>query len=404
MKINVYSEIGKLRRVLLHRPGKELENLAPRYLADLLFDDIPYLKKAQEEHDEFASLLRENGVEVKYITDLFVEAMDSQNNKLDFIKEFLDLSEINNQYIREALIEMLTSMNTREMVDKIISGVRTNELKLKQDIFSVKVRKAKLGIPFFLNPMPNLYFQRDPAATIGKGITINKMRTPARRREAMLMEYIINNHPEYKGTPEYYRKDSPYALEGGDVLVLNKKTLAVGISQRTDPEALEILAKNIFEKYGDTFESILGFLIPEKRAYMHLDTVFTMLDYDKFVVHPKLEGIIKIFVLKKEDKGYTVLEESGELSEILKRHLELEKATVIRCGDSDEIAAEREQWNDGSNALAIAPGKIVVYDRNYVTNRLFKEAGIEILEIPSSELSRGRGGPRCMSMPLFREE
>ena len=404
MPIRVYSEIGKLRSVLLHRPGAELENLAPNYLSDLLFDDIPFLKKAQEEHDNFAKVLQENGSKVYYISNLLEETLEKDNIKRIFLDEFLEMSEINNQIIKFSLEDYLLSMDTKSMVAKMIAGVRTNELDLKKEIFSVKVRKSNMDIPFFLNPMPNLYFQRDPVAMIGKGASINRMRTPARRRESMLMEYVLKYHPDFKETPLYYKKSFPYAVEGGDILILDEKTIAVGISERTDPEALEALADKIFKEYNDSFDTILGFLIPAKRAYMHLDTVFTMVDYDKFVVHSELEDAMKIFVLKKnDDSDYAIEEESGSLNKILEKHLDVDKVTLIKCGDGDEIAAAREQWNDGSNALAIEPGKIIAYDRNIITNKLLKDHGIEVLEIESSELSRGRGGPRCMSMPLFRE-
>jgi arginine deiminase len=403
--IKVYSEIGKLRSVLLHRPGNELENLAPKYLSDLLFDDIPYLEKAREEHDVFAQLLRDNGVKVNYITHLLSNTLKSNELKEQFLNEFLDLSDINNKYIREALKDYLLNMNISEMIDKLTSGIRTNELKLKKEVFSVKVRKSNMDIPFFLNPMPNLYFQRDPVAMIGKGATINRMRTPARRRESMFMEYVLKYNEDFKNTPLYYDKKLPYAIEGGDILIFNEKVLAVGISQRTDPEALEILAKKIFDEYDDTFETILGFLIPAKRAYMHLDTVFTQLDYDKFVVHPEMQEVIKIFGIQKKDHDeYTINEEKGTLKEILEKHLDVDKITLLKCGNGDEIAAAREQWNDGSNTLAIEPGTVITYDRNYITNKELKNAGIKVTEFPASELSRGRGGPRCMSMPLIRDD
>ncbi|UYO99394.1 arginine deiminase [Oceanotoga sp. DSM 15011] len=403
--IKVYSEIGKLRSVLLHRPGNELENLAPKYLSDLLFDDIPYLEKAREEHDVFAQLLRDNGVKVNYITHLLSNTLKSNELKEQFLNEFLDLSDINNKYIREALKDYLLNMNISEMIDKLTSGIRTNELKIKKEVFSVKVRKSNMDIPFFLNPMPNLYFQRDPVAMIGKGATINRMRTPARRRESMFMEYVLKYNEDFKNTPLYYDKKLPYAIEGGDILIFNEKVLAVGISQRTDPEALEILAKKIFDEYEDTFETILGFLIPAKRAYMHLDTVFTQLDYDKFVVHPEMQEVIKIFGIQKKDHDeYTINEEKGTLKEILEKHLDVDKITLLKCGNGDEIAAAREQWNDGSNTLAIEPGTVITYDRNYITNKELKNAGIKVIEFPASELSRGRGGPRCMSMPLIRDD
>lgn len=404
MPINVYSEIGKLKKVLLYRPNDELENLSPNYLTDLLFDDIPYLKKAQEEHDEFAKAFKENGAEVLYVDELLSETINNNNLKNEFLEEFFDLSEINNNFIREDLKKFLLDLNTQDMVTKLIAGIRTEEMKLSKNIFSVKVRTANMDTPFFLNPMPNFYFQRDPVAMIGKGAAVNRMKTPARRRESMFMEYVLKHHPDFKGTPLYYEKNFPYAIEGGDVLVLNEKTIAVGISLRTDPESLEILAEKIFKEYNDKFETILGILIPAKRAYMHLDTVFTMLDYDKFVVHSKLEEDMRIFAIRKNgDKDFHISEEKNSLKVILEEFLDVDKVTLLKCGGNDIIGGEREQWNDGSNCVAIEPGKIIVYDRNTITNKIIRETGVEAIEITSGELSRGRGGPRCMSMPLERE-
>ncbi|HNV05616.1 MAG TPA: arginine deiminase [Petrotogaceae bacterium] len=405
MNLNVYSEIGNLKKVMLHRPSKELENLAPEYLQELLFDDIPYLEKAQQEHDEFASILRNEGVEVVYLLDLLQQTLSSWELKSEFLREFIDMSEITNPYISQALYDFLVSMDTRAMIEKLVCGLRTEELGLKKDIFSVQVRKSKLNHPFFLDPLVNLYFQRDPVAVVGRGATINRMNTPARRRESMFMEYVLKYHPDFSRSPFYYSKDMPYSIEGGDILILNRNTLAIGISQRTEPEALEIIAKKVFYEYGDEFDTIIGVLIPSLRAFMHLDTVFTMVDYDKFVVHSKLEKNMKFFTIRKKEKDeFEIAEETAPLNVVLEKYLKIKKVTLIKCGGSDDIAASREQWNDGSNSLAIRPGVVVVYDRNRITNAELKKYGITTLEMPSSELSCGRGGPRCMSMPLFRQD
>ncbi|PNR92420.1 arginine deiminase [Petrotoga sp. 9PWA.NaAc.5.4] len=402
MKISIYSEIGKLEKILLHRPGNELENLSPYYLSDLLFDDIPYLEKAQQEHDYFANLLQRNGVEVLYLTKLLKETLEKDNLKEQFLNEFLDFSDIKNDFIFEILKDYLFSLETEVMINKIIAGVRSDELEIKRNIFSLRVRRADIELPFFLNPMPNLYFQRDPVAMVGKGACINRMKTYARRREVMLTEYIIKYHDDFKETEVYYERNFPYSIEGGDILVLSDKVLAIGISQRTSPEAVEILAKKFLKENRDSFEKILAFIIPDNRAYMHLDTIFTMVDYDKFLVHANLRGDIDTFVIYKTAKGFDFTEEEMSLEEILKRHLNLDRVQLIKCGNGDIIASHREQWNDGSNCLAIEPGKVISYDRNYVTNRELENAGVEVLAIPSSELSRGRGGPRCASMPLIR--
>ncbi|KAF2955613.1 arginine deiminase [Marinitoga sp. 38H-ov] len=399
MCINVYSEVKDLKRVLLHRPGLELENMEPDLLEELLFEDIPYLKKAQQEHDYFAEVLRTNGVHVEYVTDLLATALSEKNVREHFVDEYLNLSEVKNEYILEALKDYLLSFDTKGMINKIVGGVRINEFNLKKENFSTKVRLNK---QFYLLPLPNLYFQRDPVAFVGNGIVINKMMTKARRRESLFMKYVINYNRDYKDTPIYYDMTEHFAIEGGDILVLTNKVLAIGISQRTEPEAVEKLAKKIFFDSNESFDTILAINIPKKRAYMHLDTIFTMVDEDKFLAHSKLESSLLVYVIKKGNNELEVIEEKSSLENILRKYLNNENIKILKCGGDDEIAAKREQWNDGSNVLAIKPGVVIAYDRNYVTNELLRENGINVIEIPSSELSRGRGGPRCMSMPMNR--
>lgn len=400
MKVNVYSEVKKLKIVLLHRPGLELENIEPDLLEELLFEDIPYLKKAQQEHDYFAKVLKDNGVEVKYVTDLLTNTLEKKGLKEQFVDEYLNLSEVKNQYILEALKEYLLSFETKEMVRKIIGGVRIDEFKLKKKSFSTVVHLNK---KFYLLPLPNLYFQRDPVAFVGRGALINRMKTKARRRESLFMKYVLKYSDEFSDIPIYYDMNEPFSIEGGDVLVLSDKVLAIGISQRTDPESIEKVANKIFYESDESFETILAINMPKKRAYMHLDTIFTMVSENKFLVHSKLETSLHVYVLKKNTDEIEVTEEDLQLEDVLKKYLERNDIELIKCGGDDEIAAKREQWNDGSNVLAISPGTVIAYERNYVTNQLLREKGVNVIEIPSSELSRGRGGPRCMSMPICRE-
>jgi arginine deiminase len=401
--INVTSEIGKLNKVVLHRPGKELENLVPEYLGRLLFDDIPYLKAAREEHDLFAQLLRDNDVEVLYLEELFTEVLCNYSIKLRFLKEFLHESKITSPALREILIEYLSSMRTKDMVDNLMAGVKKIEVKISEASSLVELINDEY--PFFLDPMPNLYFTRDPGASIGQGLTINTMQTEARRRETLFLEYVYKYHPIFKEDeiPLWYDRVLPYSLEGGDELVLSEKIVAIGCSQRTSAEAIEIVAKSLLYN-NTTFEKILVFEIPSCRAFMHLDTVFTMVDYDKFTIHPGVEGPMNVFEIIKGTKGRLQYKAHKDiLRNILKDCLKLSSVDLIRCGGGDYITAGREQWNDGTNTLAIAPGIVVTYDRNYVTNEVLCNHGIKVLSVPSGELSRGRGGPRCMSMPLNRE-
>lgn len=402
--LNVYSEIGKLKTVLLHRPGKEIENLTPDLMDRLLFDDIPYLEVARQEHDAFAKILSDNGVEVLYLEDLAAEAIENASVKERFLEEYIKeagiLGEKKKQLVKELLLNCKTN---RELVDKMMEGIRKSELPNYNATSLADM--ADSGYPFVADPMPNLYFTRDPFATIGSGISLNHMRTVTRNRETLFAKYIFENHPRFKDSdiPRWFDRDDSTSLEGGDELVLNKEVLAIGISERTDAASIEKMAKRIFDK-DESFKTVLAFHIPNKRAFMHLDTVFTMIDFDKFTIHPEIEGPLTVYAISRgEGNSIKIQKETQELDKVLAKYLEVEKVTLIRCGGGDMIDAAREQWNDGSNTLAIAPGEVVVYSRNHVTNKLLEEAGVKLHIMPSSELSRGRGGPRCMSMPLYRE-
>ena len=405
--LNVTSEIGRLKTVLLHRPGEEVENLTPDLLDRLLFDDIPYLKIAREEHDAFAQTLRDAGVEVLYLEVLAAEAIATDENvKKQFISEFIDEAGVESESLKEALTKYFFSFENKAMVDKMMAGVRKEELKdYQRDSLYDLVNNT---YPFVCDPMPNLYFTRDPFATIGHGITLNHMRTETRNRETIFAKYIFNHHPRFKGkdVPFWFNRDESTSIEGGDELILSKDIVAIGISQRTDAVSVEKVAKRLLLSGKTDFKTVLAFQIPVSRAFMHLDTVFTQVDYDKFTVHPGIEGPLIVYAITKDPnhKGaIKTVKEVDTLENILSKYLD-RKVTLIKCGGGDEIIAAREQWNDGSNTLAIAPGEVVVYSRNYVTNEILEKYGIKLHVIPSSELSRGRGGPRCMSMPLIRED
>ena len=405
MAIQVKSEIGRLKKVMLHRPGKELEHLVPGDLERLLFDDIPYLKAAQNEHDLFAGILREQGAEVAYLEELTAEVLKNNAElKEQFIIQFIEEGEVNDTRVKENLASFLMEIpDENELVMKVMSGVRDEELKIrtKGPLASLLNTESQ----FLLDPIPNLYFTRDPFASIGNGVSLNCMYSRTRRRETIFGEYILKYHTEFAGqTPFYYDRKQPYSIEGGDILNISNKVLAVGISQRTTPEAIELLAQSIFADENSEIDTILALDIPAMRAYMHLDTVFTQVDYDKFTIHPSILRTLRVFEVKKGEKTgeLKVTEKAQTLKNILKESLEVDNVTLIHCGGKDMIVSEREQWNDGSNTLCIEPGKVVVYDRNYVTNQILRDNGIEVLEMSSSELSRGRGGPRCMSMPLIR--
>lgn len=406
MAIHVKSEIGKLKKVMLHRPGQELEHLVPEDLERLLFDDIPYLKTAKIEHDMFAEIMRGQGVEVVYLEDMTAEVLKNPEKKEQFVRKFIAEGGASAAKVRDQLYEYLINIeDEKELVLKTMSGVRASELNVKMSCPLVSLVKKESQ--FLLDPIPNLYFTRDPFACIGNGVSLNRMYSRTRRRETLYGKYILKYHPDFAGkVPFYYDRTMDFSIEGGDILNLSNKVIAIGISQRTTPEAIELLAQNIFACETSEVETIIALDIPSVRAFMHLDTVCTQVDYDKFTIHPGIMQTLRIFEIKPGDqKGQLkVTESDAMLSDILAKYLELDKVTLIKCGGKDRIASEREQWNDGSNTLCIEPGKVVVYDRNYVTNAILRQHGIEVLEMASSELSRGRGGPRCMSMPLERED
>lgn len=401
--LKIGSEIGRLRKVLLHRPGKEIENLVPEYLGKLLFDDIPYLEAARLEHDGFADILTQNGVEVLYLEDLLVESLESEEKRYEFLKTFIRESAITSKNLTEKLIEYLMDMSLFSMLQKVMSGIRKDEIKISK--ISSLTEITNKNYPFYIDPLPNLYFTRDPGSIIGNGISINSMHTSARNREPLFLKWIFNNHPIYKTDkiPHWYKGDAPFSIEGGDILVLSDKIVAIGCSERTSAEAIEIIAQRLFKNQSG-FEKVLVFEIPSCRAFMHLDTVFTMVDYDKFTIHPGIEGPLNVYEITQGKADILNFEvHHDDLSKILSKALNIPGIELIRCGGGDAIVSGREQWNDGSNTLAIAPGVVVTYNRNYVTNDILTKKGVKVLTMPSAELSRGRGGPRCMSMPLYRE-
>ena len=410
--LNIRSEIGRLRKVMLYRPGNELLNLSPDTLAPLLFDDIPYLAEAQREHDAFARMLADEGVEVLYLDELVAEALDATAGARErFCERWLDESGLCGRTARRAVRELLDSIEpTRALVDKCIEGVRADELDLSAreaaSLADLMLTDANAGSPLVIDPIPNIYFTRDTFTVIGGGASVNSMLSRTRRRESIFGEFVLRHHPEYGGAPLWYTSVRPHNLEGGDILVLGPDVVGVGISERTSPAAIDELAHNLL--WGDPpsgMARVFAFSIPHKRSFMHLDTVFTQVDVDTFTVHPGILGTLHVFELSRGARPgeVRISRLDDTLDVILARALGLDAVRLIKCGGDDPIASVREQWNDGSNTLAVAPGRVLVYQRNAVTNDILAREGIELLEVPSAELSRGRGGPHCMSMAFWRD-
>ena len=401
-----FSEIAPLKKVLVHRPGEEFLNLTPNTLERLLFDDIPYLKIAQEEHDAYANALRAEGVEVVYITDLAAEAIDAGGRTVrkKFIEQFIAEAGVTSPKVAKHCYDFLNAYkDTRELVKKCIAGIDISELEALGSVSGFYATRDTGRM--IIDPIPNVLFQRDPMATIGHGATLHKMWSVTRTRESIFAEYVFKYHPFYDDTKLYYDRSEPYCIEGGDIQVLSKEVVAIGVSQRTEPDAIADFAKRLFKDKSNNFKYVLAINIPDERSFMHLDTVMTQVDVNKFAVQEAVMEIATIYEITVGHGGeLEIVEINDSLQKVLEKYLHLDKVELIKCGNGRRIDAEREQWSDGVNLLCIRPGVVIAYDRNFVTNETLRRHGVKVIEIPSSELSRGRGGSHCMSMALVREE
>jgi arginine deiminase len=358
----------------------------------------------KEEHDFFAQTLRDNGAEVIYTEDLAAEALADEAVRNEFIERQVVEAGFVAGVTHDALVEYLKALTPAELVTRIYEGIRKDDLELTTlDLAAVS---ENTEWPFLMDPLPNAYFTRDPQASIGDGMSVNKMTFPARQRESMITEYILKYNARFAGKVKVWRdRNHASHIEGGDELVLSDHVVAIGISQRTTADAIQDIAKSLFA--NSDYDTVIAISIPHNHAMMHLDTVFTMINYDQFTVHPDIlteDGKVDNWVLHPGKDGEVTFEHHTDIKEVLKKALGKSEIDLIPTGNGDPIVAPREQWNDGSNTLAIAPGEVVTYNRNYVSNALLREHGILVHEVRSSELSRGRGGPRCMSCPIVRED
>ena len=404
--ISNFSEIAPLKKVLMHRPGDEFLNLTPNTLERLLFDDIPYLKIAQQEHDAYANALRAEGIEVVYLVDLAAEALEAGGRTVrkKFLEQFIAEAGVTSPKVVKHCYDFLNSIkDTRDMIKKCIAGIDVSELKKLGKVSGFYATRDTGRM--IIDPIPNLYFQRDPMATVGHGATLHRMWSVTRTRESIFMEYVYRYHPFYDDVTLYYDRNEPYCIEGGDIQVLSKEVVAIGISQRTEPDAIADFARRLFKDKKNEFKYVLAIDIPDERSFMHLDTVMTQVDVDKFAVQDAIMDISTIYEITAGHGGeIEIVEIHQSLQKVLEKYLHLNKVDLIKCGNGKRIDAEREQWSDGVNLLCVRPGVVIAYDRNFVTNQTLKRHGIKVIEIPSSELSRGRGGSHCMSMALAREE
>ncbi|ARG57833.1 MULTISPECIES: arginine deiminase [Mycobacterium] len=391
------SEVGTLRVAILHRPGTELRRLTPRNSDQLLFDGLPWVSRAQEEHDEFAELLRARGVEVLLLSQLLTEALDSGAARMQGVGAAVDARRLGLP-LAQQLSAYLRSLDPVRLAHVLTAGMTFNELPsdIRTDV-SLVVRMHHGG-DFVIDPLPNLVFTRDSSIWIGPRVVIPSLALRARVREASLTDIIYAHHPRFTGVRRAYESRTA-PVEGGDVLLLAPGVVAVGVGERTSPAGAEALARSLFD--DDLAHTVLAVPIAQKRAQMHLDTVCTMVDVDTVVMYAAVVDNLSAFTIQRSANGVAI-SDAAPFVRAASDAMGIDKLRVIDTG-LDPVVAEREQWDDGNNTLALAPGVVVAYERNAQTNARLEAAGIEVLTIAGSELGTGRGGPRCMSCPAARD-
>jgi arginine deiminase len=392
------SEVGRLRAVILHRPGAELQRLTPRNNDVLLFDGLPWVAKAQREHDAFAALLASRGVDVLLLGDLLTESLaKSGAARMHGIAAAVDPRRLGLPLAQE-LSAYLRTLDAGQLSAVLMAGMTFNELPFTGGELSL-VRRMHHGGDFVIDPLPNLLFTRDSSFWIGSRVAITSLALPARARETSLTDVIYAHHPRFLGVRRAYESRSA-PVEGGDVLLLAPGVVAVGVGERTTPAGAEALARSLFD--DDLAHTVLAVPIAQERAQMHLDTVCTMVDIDAVVMYPNIVESLSAFTIHRDGSGGVRIDDARPFLIAAADAMGIEKLRVIATG-LDPVTAEREQWDDGNNTLAVAPGVVIAYERNAETNARLADSGIEVLSIEASELGTGRGGPRCMSCPAARD-
>jgi arginine deiminase len=393
MKGTVDSEVGRLRTVLLHRPGAELKRLTPRNSADLLFDAIPWVERAQDEHDAFADALRARDVEVLYLRDLLVETLAVEEARESVLTHTTGDPRLGATLQRDVRAQ-LDRLDPEGLADVLIGGLAHDELRGGGGL----VYQLMDAHDFVVPPLPNLLFTRDSSVWLHDSVAVTSPSMPARRRETRLTDAIYTHHPRFAGTARIYSPGEQW-LEGGDVLLLAPGVLAIGVGQRTTPAGAETLAARALRQ--GLAQAVLVVPIAQERATMHLDTVCTMVDVDAVVMYPAVADGLSASVVSADDDGTIKVDPPEPFLVAAAKAMGIDTLRVIDTG-LDPVTAEREQWDDGNNTLAIAPRLCVAYERNVETNARLEHSGIEVVRIPGSELGSGRGGPRCMSCPIVR--
>ncbi|MFI0357319.1 arginine deiminase [Actinomadura sp. 9N407] len=388
----VTSEVGRLRTVMLHRPGAELKRLTPRNSDKLLFDAIPWVGRAQEEHDAFAQALRDRDVEVLYVTELLQEALEYEDTRNAAIASVIADGRWGDQ-LRRVVQGYLRDLDPEILAHVLIAGLAHEELKSAHGL----VYRLMDRLDFIIDPLPGLLFTRDSSAWIGNRVAVTSLAMDARRREAELTGLIYAHHPRFAGVEPIYDTSLEH-VEGGDILLLCEGVIAVGTGERTTPAGVERLARQVFD--AGLAHTVLAVPIAQERATMHLDTVCTMVDVDTVVMYPPVAYSLTAYAVTA-DNGDLRVSEPRPFLEAAADAMGLDRLKVIDTG-LDPVTAEREQWDDGNNTLALGPRLAVAYERNIETNAQLEAAGIEVIRISGSELGTGRGGPRCMSCPILR--